>query len=539
MCSLAFNDHISNVDAKLESFILDIVKIPHTNDKSILNSVYKKIVFYIILNSGLGTPDKPNVWDETKSALSSVFHFYAVKPFLKKSSDEKREQLQQLTNIVMGIRLFFWHHGEYGHGIENIPDALEKGLNKSIHDLLKRIMSINEQAQKLTDALWYHYRIICKYSKNYDKDYSSPSQSPIENDFKPEQLDDVKFVKCTINTLHECIKFLHDILNVLKHAQHDVSKTIGEFHEALVDLQKFTKYKNKYIVTEFVPTEMAVHKFINIASLWKKLWKYLVSVHLLNDLEESLSLTIKDMKLPSQDFMDYLSNTFQGLNQHQYLEHIDESKLDNPQCKLVEFSLDVPLKFEGFSPLILILEGFLVRGKPDLGVIQYNDEFYSFSSPEEAYVFCEEAEKYSLMLVDSVRQRPELIDFFHMKDSLYSMKQLNVTMRPKMCDSGIQTEVHPIKQFFDSNYHFNTYELMRRHWKKTQSYLNSENKATKTCSLSEVSTQTYDKESSSTQECDKATSMPRPFHYVLGLRGYNNDTVLRDKDYVPLLKLEL
>lgn len=522
------------MDSKLESLILNIVKIAYTNDKNVLNSVYNKIVFYIILNSGLGTPDNKDVVHETRAALSSVFHFYAVKPFLKKSEDEKREQLKQLTNIVMGIRLFYWHHGEYGNGIENVPEALVKGINKSIHDLLNQIGNIEHQLENVTKAIRNHYKIVYVENKN---------KSSIHNDFKSKDLDDVQFIKCTINILHQCKKFFLDIIDILKYAQHDVSKTIGEFHEALVDIQKFTKYKNKYIVTEYVPTEVVVHKFTNVATLWKTLWKYLVSVHLLNDLEESLSSTLKGMKLPSQEIITYLTRDAEESNEQEPYgedyERIDESKISNSNCKLVKFKPDIRLQIEGFSALIFILEGFLVSGKPELGLIQYRDEFHSFSSPKEAYMFCQDADRYSTMLFDTIRVNPELIDFFKMKESLCNVKQVDMPVKPKKCESGIQTELHPIKNHFDKNYHFNAYELMRRHWKKTQSYLKSENKATKTCSTAESSTQTYDIRSASTQESDKATSTPKPIYYVYGLRGFDNDSIVQDKEYTPLLNFKL
>lgn len=536
------SDHMADIESRLESLTTVIVNAPHTNDRHSLNLVYNKIVFYIILNSGLGTPDKPSVVSETRAALTSVFHFYAVKPFLKKSQEEKREQLQQLTNIVMGIRLFYWHYGEYGDGIENIPDALVKGLNKSIHDLVEKIKKIEYQVHTYKDALWHHYKIDIRNNvKNTEKDCYSEGRNPIENNFKADDVDDVNYVKSTINILHQYIQFLSDILNVLKYSQQSVSKTIEEFHEALVDLQKFTKYKNKYIVTEYVPTDVVVHKFTNVASFWKTLWKYLVSLHLLNDLDETLSRTFKQMKLPSLDLISYFIGESQEATElkKQYRERIDEKQIVNPKCKLVDFNPDVLLKFHGFSALILILEGFLVPGKVELGIIQYGNEAYSFSSPEEAYVFCQNVDNYLKKLLETVRQYPELIDFFNMKDILFNIKEQNTSMEPIKCETGIQTEVHPIPHFNDKNYHFNAYELMRRHWKKTQSYLTCENKSTKTCLLVDMSTQTYDMRSVSTQECDKATSMSRPVRYIYGLRGFNNDSVIQDEDYVPLLNLQL
>lgn len=525
------NNHLSDIESGLEHFTADIIKTPHTNDKQILSSVYNKIVSYIIINSGLGSPDQSNVVKETRAALSSVFHVFSVKPFLNKSANEKREQLKQLTNIVTGIRLFYWHYGDYGDDIDNIPDALMKGISKSLHDVEKRKNELNYYVKKYTEALFHHYKFdMDEYFMYLNKDCYDVGH-PLLHDFKSRELNDVKFVKTTINLLHQYLKFLDDIYYVFKYAQDEVNKTNDEFHEALIDLQKFTKYKNKYIVTEYVPTDMVVEKFTNVASHWT-LWKYLVSVHIMNDLEETLYQTFKETKLPSSDLIDHFSkaNQDEGDKEESKFE-VDEKELTNTSCKLVEFSPNVPLKFLGFSALFVILEGFLVPS--DLStILEYKNEYYSFSSREAMMIFCKSADRLITKMSKTLHQYPELMEFFQIKDTFVQEETI-------MCETGIQTELHPIKHFIDKNYHFNAYEVMRRHRKQRHNYLNSKHKSTKTCVVEDVSTQTYEQRTVSTQESDKGTSMPRPLRYVYGLRGYNNDSIIQDEDYVPLLNIQL
>ncbi|KAL1456660.1 hypothetical protein WDU94_001373 [Cyamophila willieti] len=332
---------------------------------------------------------------------------------------------------------------------------------------------------------------------------------------------------------------LGEINSFLNYAQQDVRKTIDDFHEAFVDLQKLTKHKNKYVLTDYVPTDTVVVKFNNIASLWKTMWTYLVSIHSLNDLEEQLHQTFNEARLGSNQFITFLEDTQEPNNDDNL--NIDEKEIihRNYLCKFVEFQSNIALRFHDFSSLFLILEGFFVPANTELGVIHYKNEYYAFSSLEEMYLFCKSPDTHLSKLADTLRHHPELLEQFQLKEQTTIIP----TQDTRKCETGIQTELHPIKTLIDKNYHFNAYELMRRHRKKTEVYLNCENKATKTCLLEDVSTQTEDQRPVLIQGSDKATSsMPRPFRYIYGLRGFEcfeNDEIIQDKNCLPLLNIQL
>ncbi|KAL1463380.1 hypothetical protein WDU94_015135 [Cyamophila willieti] len=327
---------------------------------------------------------------------------------------------------------------------------------------------------------------------------------------------------------------LDEIYNFYKYVQNDTDRTIEQFNEAHVDLQKFTKYKNKYSVAEHVPTDVVVVKFDNVASLWKTMWKYLVSVHDIKyDLEEKLHQTFEEARLASYEYIKFLEDSQEPRTSNGD-QPVDEKYISdlNPLCKLVQFQSEMSLKFNDFSTLFLILEGVYVPVNTALGVICYEDEHYAFASLEEMFMFCKF--KYTDQLwskmSDTLRRHPELLDLFPMKEETEFVQR---------SETGIQTELHPIETLIDQKYHFNAHELMRRHRKQTESYLNCKNKGMNTCFLEHVATQTYDMRTVSTQESEKATSIPRPFRYIFGLRGFDNDKVIQDADYVPLLNIQL
>ena len=44
-----------------------------------------------------------------------------LRQFVSAGAEEKREQMEELGLLVLGIRLFNWAHGKGGAGIEDLP----------------------------------------------------------------------------------------------------------------------------------------------------------------------------------------------------------------------------------------------------------------------------------------------------------------------------------------------------------------------------------------------------------------------------------
>lgn len=93
-------------------------------------ALYRKIVSFIILKSGLGSPTDINVVREATAALQSIFPQTELGPFLAMIKKDKERQLQELILIVTGIRLFNKDCGKGGEGIDD---------RKLLFDIFKRI----------------------------------------------------------------------------------------------------------------------------------------------------------------------------------------------------------------------------------------------------------------------------------------------------------------------------------------------------------------------------------------------------------------
>lgn len=100
----------------LETEILEFKKV-HAEDLS--STLYKKIVYYVVLASGLGNPSLDPVYKEGQAALKSILDEKELLEFLNQPKYVKEEQLQEFVKLVTGIRLFNKDCGKGGEGMDD------------------------------------------------------------------------------------------------------------------------------------------------------------------------------------------------------------------------------------------------------------------------------------------------------------------------------------------------------------------------------------------------------------------------------------
>jgi len=111
----------------------------------LLAALYRKIVSYVLLRSGLGSSTEIPVVREATAALQSVFPQTELGTFMALSKLDKEKQLKELTSIVTGIRLFNRDCGKGGEGIDNLPSILRDALqvtSQSIEGEMARTLTL-------------------------------------------------------------------------------------------------------------------------------------------------------------------------------------------------------------------------------------------------------------------------------------------------------------------------------------------------------------------------------------------------------------
>lgn len=201
--------------------------------------------------------------------------------------------------------------------------------------------------------------------------------------------------------------------------------------------------------------------------------------------------------------------------------------------------------FLGFCPVAMVIhDGLLVRGNPDLGYVQYDEngqKLLAFVARQHAHAFALKPEHFLVQMMQFACEKPELIHLLQLYDKTdlrrkltdgsrapdesagRNLKPLSTAFSTRtLHDSGCQTEIHPVKSHIDRDYRWNEWDMRKKaiflanlRSKKTTSSqtLHTNNKR-------ECESQVYVPRPAASQTLTQTPSnVPPPKRYLLGLKG--------------------
>ncbi|NXC20100.1 CF206 protein, partial [Corythaeola cristata] len=118
-----------------------------------MESVYRKIVIYVLLSSGLGSPTDIQVVREVTAALQSVFPQTEMITFISLSKENKEQQLKNLAMLVTGIRLYNKECGKGGSSIDDLPAILNKAIPSATRTVDESLNTCHMLAHQYTALL--------------------------------------------------------------------------------------------------------------------------------------------------------------------------------------------------------------------------------------------------------------------------------------------------------------------------------------------------------------------------------------------------
>ncbi|RMX56548.1 hypothetical protein pdam_00007185 [Pocillopora damicornis] len=113
--------------------------------------IRRRIVSCVLLRSGLGSPTDIAVVREATAALQSVFPQTELGTFMSLTKRDKERQLNELTLIVTGIRLFNRECGKGGEGIDDLPAILSEAVPATTQNVQTEIQNTTKLAFRYTD----------------------------------------------------------------------------------------------------------------------------------------------------------------------------------------------------------------------------------------------------------------------------------------------------------------------------------------------------------------------------------------------------
>ncbi|KAI6657656.1 hypothetical protein LOD99_399 [Oopsacas minuta] len=473
-----------------------------------LDSLYRKIVMFVLLNSGIGSPNDIIALKESTAALQSVFPQSELGPFMSLSRQDKEQQLRELCQIVPGIRLFNRDAKKGGEGIEDLPAMFQQLCLAARQELLESLSAISSISHRLT---------ACAELLNED------------NGQHFDRSDYFRIKDCLVNT-RQNEAFLLVILTDLATASTNVELAHARFETDIASLREAVHSKSA------VPTEIVYPLFMAVWSEWSKFQDELVLLSVLSNVHTNMKQfcrmpadlvtkeSIKQLLDSASVYTDEQRRTAEVpiVNTALY-PNIDFIFPEN----LKNFD-QVPLEFSGFCAYSLAYySGLLIPGIPKVALVKYKNKIYSFSSSENAVAFAQSPDQYIDMIIECSRKSPELIQLLYLqsyfstaKPAVHPGKLVEAPLSKS--EQSTQTDTHILQPTIDKSYEWNEWELRRKLIRLT----NLRTKITHSTQTDlsnfrrENDTQVYlpkDKWTQSTRE--KMTTVPKPSTFVTGLRG--------------------
>ncbi|XP_073192727.1 cilia- and flagella-associated protein 206 isoform X2 [Lepidochelys kempii] len=481
-----------------------------------LESIYRKIVSYVLLRSGLGSPTDIKVVREATAALQSVFPQTELGVFLSLSKKDKERQLKELTMIVTGIRLFNKDCGKGGEGIDDLPAILNEAIPAATQPIDAELRASQDLAYRYTAVL--------------EMKHESPHRN-IESR--------LSMLKEALFNVRQHEAFLCIILSDVITCAREVEMMDKQFAAQIEQLKNTVKAKTA------VPTSQVFPIFLALSNLWTSFQDEILLLSFLTNLTVSLQqfLGIHAQLFPD-DVMESLLEGVTVKNDEQRIKETMGIKVNVSDFKEQEWLFpettsnfdQLLIQYRGFCAHTLAeKDGLLLPGNPAVGILKHKEKYYAFSSKESAYVFAQNPDTFIQLIGEKAKECAELIqllELHHQFESLAPYSQVRSgdkrSIKPiTKCDSSTQTDTHILPPTIVKSYEWNEWELRR----KAIKLANLRRKLTHSVqtNLSHMrrdnSTQVYLLKDFGTQtRLDNSSNVPRPQIFLAGLRGGSTPT---------------
>jgi Domain of unknown function len=138
--------------ASNKTLIAEVV-MEDASDYESLTVLYRKIFRFLLDFAPNSTRQDKLIEREVATALESVFPRVGLKTFVQLLHNEKISQLEELANIVLGIRLFNRHQGGGGAGIDDMDKDGKKLAVTMLDDVSDEVQYFTASCMKYQQAV--------------------------------------------------------------------------------------------------------------------------------------------------------------------------------------------------------------------------------------------------------------------------------------------------------------------------------------------------------------------------------------------------
>lgn len=517
------------------------------SDFESLTALYRQMFTYLLKFADADTAGDRNVEREIAAALESVFPRIGLKSFISLPSDQKRDQLNELANIVQGIRLFNREIGKGGAGIDDTVNLVVSEVTTLFHKLQAEVEELSEQCQQYTDVLIFAHH------------------------HKPENISPEMITRWQQELTNR-----RQFLSYCQSLQEDVMLSAQKTESHKDNYQnEMSELKGLVGARTSVPKEQVYPKFDTLATLWQLLSaeRKLVAareatrqglVQFKASYQPTLSAEtlqmVRDGALPTaeEEAEQAAANASEeeragGVNVDAHgmgpggveSSAAGGGDMDGDSEIPVRLSIEstpefmqLPLEYQGYCPWTIVRrKGLLLPGNPALGVVRYKNSFNVFVHEEALKAFLANPRTYVDGVLEQARRNPELIHLLRLQEQFPNANLSRIVgstartdgvhpllgpQAPLMVDAATETPVHIVEKNIDPNYDWNEWSLRRKALKLTQ-LRKARTVSTQTDNSHfrrDVETQHYPARHHGTQTVtSRGTNPIRKVTYLAGVRG--------------------
>ena len=324
------------------------------------------------------TPSVQNTIErEVAAALESVLPRAGLRPFVSLTTPEKVAQLCELSNIVIGIRLFNRDIGKGGVGLESFNEIINHDARTLIQDLNGEVGEVMEQSDRYTMFF------------NVLNDLPNPGAEELIEHYKQE-----------LTYKRQFLIYLLELKSDVQISEQNIEGLQAKYQKEIKELKDLIGNKSS------IPKDQVYPKFDSLSQIYSQLLEEKNLAYLRQDLFQVLLEFKQSMTNDLNEVVIRESKAIyaeKAHNQRALEEHIaqtmDSQVVGDDIIRLMPNStpdfMHIPLDFLGFCLVNIVENGLLMPGKPNLGVFKYNDKYCVFADQESIEKFVANPNKYT------------------------------------------------------------------------------------------------------------------------------------------------
>ena len=411
-------------------------------------------------NIQLTTSVSNTIEREVAAALESVLPRAGLRPFVALTTPEKVAQLCELSNIVIGIRLFNRDIGKGGVGLESFNEIINHPARNLINDLNTEVAEIMEQSDRYTMFF------------NVLNELPDPGAAELIDYYKQE-----------LTYKRQFLIYILELKSDVQISESNIDGLQAKYENEITELKSLIGNKSS------IPKDQVYPRFDSLSQIYSQLLEEKNLAVLRSDLFNVLLEYKREMTnqltevLIRESRALYAEKASRLRIQEEEISKNVESQVVGDQVSILRLMplstpdfMHIPLDFLGFCLVNIVEQGLLMPGKPNLGVFKHSEtnKYCVFADQEAIEKFIANPNFYLEQVVEKCRRMPEMIHLLKMQDhfpdaSLAALLQGRDGMHPLfsisaplMVDKGLETPTHFIEKHIEPNYHWNEWDLRKK-----------------------------------------------------------------------------